>query len=106
MKPQESSARFNTYWAELSDSDGFGLRFESEKSFVFSANHFNAMQCAKATHAEDLKEYDTTAVHIDGFMLGAGSNACGPVPIGESIKPIVSEYRNSFVVSPIGNQNV
>ena len=106
VKPQESSARFNNYWAELSDSDGFGLRFESEKSFVFSANHFNAMQCAKATHAEDLKEYDTTAVHIDGFMLGAGSNACGPVPIGESIKPIVSEYRNSFVVSPIGNQNV
>ncbi|MDE6111713.1 MAG: hypothetical protein K2F65_07340, partial [Eubacterium sp.] len=62
VKPQESGMRYNTYWAELTDENGAGLRFESEKSFVFNANHFNVLQCAKSAHAEDLKEYETTAV--------------------------------------------
>ena len=106
VKPQESGMRYNTYWAELTDADGAGLRFESENSFVFDANHFNVSQWAKAAHAEDLKEYETTAVHIDGYMLGAGSNACGPAPFDEHKKTIVSEYENSFTVKPIGNQNV
>ena len=106
VKPQESGMRYNTYWAELTDDDGFGLRFESENSFVFNANHFNVQQCAKSNHAEDLKAYDTTAVHIDGYMLGAGSNACGPAPFDEHKKVWVTEYRNNFVVKPIGNENV
>ncbi|MDE6413216.1 MAG: hypothetical protein K2K42_04910, partial [Eubacterium sp.] len=106
VKPQESGMRYNTYWAELTDHEGFGLRFESENSFVFNANHFNVAQCAKAMHAEDLKEYETTAVHIDGFMLGAGSNACGPAPFDEHKMVSVKEYENGFVVKPIGTENV
>ena len=99
VKPQESGMRYNTYWAELTDADGAGLRFESENSFVFDANHFNVSQWAKAAHAEDLKEYETTAVHIDGYMLGAGSNACGPAPFDEHKKTIVSEYETALLLS-------
>lgn len=106
IRPQESSMRYKTYWAELTDENGDGLRFESEKSFVFSANHFNSQQCAKATHADYLKEYDTTAVHIDGFMMGAGSNSCGPVPASKHRMSTIGEYSNSFAVRPIGKQNV
>lgn len=106
IKPQESGSRYNTYWAELTDDSGAGLRFESEKSFVFSANHFNVIQCAKATHNDDLKEYNTTAVHIDGYMMGAGSNACGPVPSAEHKIAMVKEYSNSFTVKPIEKENV
>lgn len=106
VKPQESGMRYNTYWAELKDDNGDGLRFESENSFVFNANHFNVLQCAKSAHAEDLKEYETTVVHIDGYMLGAGSNACGPAPLDGHKKTMVKEYENSFIVKPIGNKNV
>lgn len=106
IKPQESGSRYNTFWAELTDDNGIGFRFESEKSFVFSANHFNVLQCAKATHNDDLKEYNTTAVHIDGYMMGAGSNACGPVPSAEHKITGVKEYRSSFTVKPIGKDNV
>lgn len=101
IKPQESGMRYNTYWAEITDENGFGLRFESEKSFVFNASHFNVLQCAKAMHNDDLKEYDTTAVHLDGFMLGAGSNACGPAPAAGHIIGKVKEYSNSFTVKPV-----
>lgn len=103
IKPQESGMRYGTFWAQVTDDDGYGFEFESEKSFVFNANHYTATQCAKASHAEDLKEYDTTDVHIDGYMLGAGSNACGPVPTSEHRIPLVSSYENSFSVTPIGD---
>ncbi len=107
VKPQESGMRYNTYWAELTDAD------ENLQDFVLKVRtplclmQITSMSVngQKAAH-EDLKEYETTAVHIDGYMLGAGSNACGPAPFDEHKKTIVSEYENSFTVKPIGNRNV
>lgn len=106
IKPQESGMRYKTYWAEVTDDDGTGFRFESENSFTFNANHYNVNQCAKALHAEDLKEYNTVNVHIDGFMMGAGSNSCGPVPAKEHKLRRVKRYGNSFRINPVGDQNV
>lgn len=103
IKPQESGMRYGTYWARITDNNGTGFEFESKNSFIFNANHFNTAQCAKAAHAEDLKEYDTTDIHIDGYMLGAGSNSCGPVPTGKHNKMNVLNYENSFSVTPVGD---
>lgn len=101
IKPQESGMRYSTYWAEITNDDGNGFRFESENSFVFNANHYTVNQCAKARHLEDLREYDTTDVHVDGFMMGAGSNSCGPIPSEENRIFHVSHYENSFTVTPL-----
>ena len=49
IKPQESSMRYNTYWAQVTDDNSIGLRFECDKPFVFSAHHYTPEQCAKAT---------------------------------------------------------
>lgn len=103
IMPQESGMRYGTYWAKVTDDSGVGFEFESKKSFVFNANHYNTAQCAKAMHIEDLKEYDTTDVHIDGFMMGAGSNACGPIPSKAHIMRTVGSYENSFSVTPVGD---
>jgi len=103
IKPQESGMRFGTYWARITDNDGAGFEFESENGFVFNANHYTSAQCAKAAHAEDLKEYETTDVHIDGYMLGAGSNACGPLPPKAHRIDTVVSYENSFTVTPVGD---
>lgn len=104
IKPQESSMRYNTFWAEITDDSSLGLRFECVHPFVFSAHHYTPAQCAKATHKEDLKEYDTTDIHIDGYMLGAGSNACGPLPTKENRKLMVWDYSSSFAIKPV-NKN-
>lgn len=103
IKPQESSMRYNTYWAQVTDDNSIGLRFECDKPFVFSAHHYTPEQCAKATHREDLNEYNTTDIHIDGYMLGAGSNACGPKPSKEDRKISVWKYSSSFVIKPVYN---
>ena len=47
IKPQESEMRYSTYWAEITDDDGTGIKVESD-SFVFSAHHYNPEQCAKS----------------------------------------------------------
>ncbi len=106
IKPQENGMRFSTYWANITNENGVGLRFESANSFVFNACHYTVDLCAKAAHIEDLKDYDTTDVAIDGFMLGAGSNACGPIPNKNHRKVVVFNYSNSFTVTPVGGKNV
>ncbi len=106
IKPQESGMRYGTYYAVVTDGDGAGLKFESEKPFVFNANHFTTALCAKASHAEDLKEFDTTAVHIDGFMMGAGSNSCGPMPDAKDRMRRVDAFEYGFTVFPKGGENV
>jgi hypothetical protein len=81
IKPQESSMRSGVRWVEITDEGGAGLLFVGQNSLMsFGADHFTSQQCAKARHQEDLKQCDTTVVHLDSYMLGAGSGACGPAP--------------------------
>ena len=103
IKPQESGMRYNTFYAEVTDDSGTGFRIESKKPFVFNANRYNAEQCAKATHKEDLPQFKTTNVQIDSYMLGAGSNACGPIPTKEHRKLFVWSHTGSFIVTPLGD---
>ena len=107
IKPQESATRCQTRFAQITDDDGVGLRFEAiGKPFVFSANTYTPQLCARACHREDLPDY-TTCVNIDAEVLGAGSNSCGPLT---SKKYRVGSLRGktlSFLIKPLGEeQNV
>ena len=102
IKPQESSMRTGVRWAEVTDENGNGLRFENNSApFVFSADKFTSQQCAKAAHQEDLKICDTTFLHFDSYHLGAGSNACGPVPSFKMHTP--KKMAAHIIISPIGS---
>jgi hypothetical protein len=54
-------------------------------------------------HQEDLKLCNTTVVHIDGYMLGAGSGACGPVPSNEHKLNKLNGVNVCFTIQPIGD---
>lgn len=101
IMPQESGTRCSTLFAEVTDDNGLGLRFEAlNKPFIFSANPFTPWQCAKAMHRDDLR-YNTTCVNIDGEIMGAGSNACGPIPSGEYMLGKLKGKSFSFVIRPL-----
>lgn len=103
IKPQESATRCDVRFAEITNASGFGLRFEAvSKPFVFSASHYISNQWAKAMHREDLVDLPTTCVNIDSSVLGAGSNACGPLPDKKDRVGSLSGKKLSFVVKPIG----
>lgn len=103
IKPQESATRCDVRFAEITNASGFGLRFEAvNKPFVFSASHYTSNQWAKAMHRDDLVDLPTTCVNIDSSVLGAGSNACGPLPDKKDRVGSLSGKKLSFVVKPIG----
>ena len=103
IKPQESATRCDVRFAEITNASGFGLRFEAvSKPFVFSASHYTSNQWAKAMHRDDLVDLPTTCVNIDSSVLGAGSNACGPLPDKKDRVGSLSGKKLSFVVKPIG----
>lgn len=103
IKPQESATRCDVRFAEITNASGFGLRFEAvNKPFIFSASHYTSNQWAKAMHRDDLVDLPTTCVNIDTSVLGAGSNACGPLPDKKDRVGSLSGKKLSFVVKPIG----
>lgn len=103
IKPQESAIRCDVRFAEITNTSGFGLRFEAvNKPFIFSASHYTSNQWAKAMHRDDLVDLPTTCVNIDTSVLGAGSNACGPLPDKKDRVGSLSGKKLSFVVKPIG----
>lgn len=103
IKPQESATRCDVRFAEITNASGFGLRCEAvNKPFIFSASHYTSNQWAKAMHRDDLVDLPTTCVNIDASVLGAGSNACGPLPDKKDRVGSLSGKKLSFVVKPIG----
>lgn len=105
IKPQEASMRTGVRYAEVTDENGIGLRFTpfAADSFIFAADHFTSQQCAKAMHQEDLKLCDTTVIHIDGYQLGAGSGACGPIPTKKYRLNKLNREAVMFDIEPIGD---
>ncbi len=102
IKPQESAVRCETRFAQVTNDDGLGLRFEAVgKPFAFSVNPFTPQECAKAGHKEDLV-YRTTCVNLDAEILGAGSNACGPPPAKQYRLHKLKGKIIEFVIKPIG----
>lgn len=102
IKPQESSMRYDVRWAKITNDEGAGLEIVMKKNGMsFGADHFTSYQCAKAMHQEDLSLCDSTVVHIDGYMLGAASGACGPIPSKEYRLNKLNKQEFSFTLIPI-----
>ena len=81
IRPQDNGNHTGTRWLKLTDCDGAGwMIFRQEKDFTFNIHHYTQKLLQKAAHREDLYDEHTTAVTIDGFTRGAGSNSCGPEP--------------------------
>lgn len=81
IRPQDNGNHTGTRWLKLTDESGAGwMIFRSEQAFTFNAHPYTQKLLQKAGHREDLHDEHTTAVTIDGFTRGAGSNSCGPEP--------------------------
>lgn len=102
IKPQASSMRTGVRWARVTDDDGCGLLFTSvDGRATFSADHYTPQQCAKANHIEELQDCNTTFLGFDSYHLGAGSNACGPVPSKEYKCNNLKGENVSILVTPV-----
>lgn len=102
IMPQESSMRTDVYHAKVVDDEGRGLEFiAAAEPFIFGADHYTSQMCAKASHIEALHRCDTTVVHLDAYMLGAGSNACGPIPTSAHRLHRIKGQKQTIVIKPV-----
>ncbi|MGY4954454.1 glycoside hydrolase family 2 TIM barrel-domain containing protein [Streptomyces nigrescens] len=101
VRPQENGARPGVRWAELTRTDGSGLRIEGDPDFFFAARRWSAEELTAARHTTDLRPGEDLWVHLDHAQHGIGSQSCGPGVLPQH-RLEVAPARFSFVFSSLG----
>ncbi len=104
IRPQENGYKTGTRWL-IAANDDYGLFFESDKPFGFSALHIPVKMLDQLTrsnykHINDVKQTPETYLHIDMKQMGVGGdNSWGARP-HEQYRIPVKTYRFEFTVKP------
>ncbi|MCF3145562.1 glycoside hydrolase family 2 TIM barrel-domain containing protein [Streptomyces platensis] len=101
VRPQENGARPGVRWAELTRTDGSGLRIAGDPDFFFAARRWPAEELTAARHTTDLRPGEELWVHLDHAQHGIGSQSCGPGVLPQH-RLEVAPARFSFVFSSLG----
>jgi beta-galactosidase len=99
LNPQENGARTDVRWLETSfrDKTKPSITIESDKSFIFSALHYDAADFDKAIRPEHMKKRNETILSIDSEMLGLGNASCGP-PTMRKFQVPLKPYQFEFTL--------
>ncbi|MFH9867758.1 glycoside hydrolase family 2 TIM barrel-domain containing protein [Streptomyces lydicus] len=100
VRPQENGARPGVRWAQLTRTDGSGLRIEGDPDFFFSARRWTDEELTAARHTTDLRAGDELWLHLDHALHGIGSQSCGPGVLPRH-RLEVAPARFSFVFSSL-----
>lgn len=104
MRPQENANRTDVRFAEITNKDGKGLRFETacETPICFSAWHYTQDELQLAKHIHELKHRDITTFNVDLNQLGVGGDMPGDAHVREPyILHSGETFTYSFKISPI-----
>ena len=100
VKPQATGNRTDVRWMELSDEEGEGLSFRSDKLFQFSIIPFTDVNVDKAAHINELERTGIVTVHLDAVQSGVGTATCGPGVLPPYRVP-VEKHTFGFMVRPL-----
>lgn len=100
IRPQENGSRFGTEWVSVSNGQGMGLNFTSDKAFSFNAAHYTPEDLAAASHHHMLVRREETIVHLDYKMSGVGSHSCGP-ELAPQYRLEENEFEFKLVIRPV-----
>ncbi|MFF2921229.1 glycoside hydrolase family 2 TIM barrel-domain containing protein [Streptomyces celluloflavus] len=78
VRPQENGARPGVRWAQLSRTDGSGIRIEGDPDFYLTARRWPVEELDAARHTTDLSPGELVWLHLDHAQHGIGSQSCGP----------------------------
>ena len=107
-RPQYNGTRTDTRWLRIRDAAGFGLEFESQVPFDFTALHFSPDQLDSGPRKEEhqshfrlLEPTDETHLDIDGFSAGVACiNSWGALPLPEYRLPY-RDYHYEYTFRPV-----
>ncbi|WP_078971476.1 glycoside hydrolase family 2 TIM barrel-domain containing protein [Streptomyces chattanoogensis] len=101
VRPQENGARPDVRWAELTGSNGAGLRIEGDPHFSFTARRWPVEELTAARHTTDLTPGDRIWLYLDHAQHGIGSGSCGPGVLPQH-RLEVAPARFTFGFSSLG----
>ena len=104
IKPQDNGNHGGTKYLTLTDENGVGIRVIGAPKFSFSVHEYTQSLLCEAKHREDLHAQNTTFLSIDGFMRGAGSNACGPDALEQYRFAFKDRIAFRFVMQAVGGE--
>jgi beta-galactosidase len=82
IRPQEAGNRTGVRWAEVTDAQGIGLRFEGEPTMEFSALSWTPAEIESALHPNELPPIHRTIVRPALMRRGvAGDDSWGSRPL-------------------------
>lgn len=115
IRPQENGNRSDVRWSKLSQANGNGLVFSAVSgrsdtpTFDFSAHHqlasdFDAGMHKAQRHTIDVPQRDLTSVYIDYQQSGlGGDDSWGAKAHAQYLLPL-KNYRFSFKITPVLNE--
>ena len=101
-KPQSNGNHIGLRWMTLADSQGKGLKIETEGNVAFSLNPWNEEQLLRARHHYDLPASDSIIAHFDAAQRGLGNGSCGPGPLDKYKIQAGQEYSTTVRFTPYG----
>lgn len=105
-RPQESGAHCCLRWWRITDSDGMGLEFRSNREFsatavAFPMSQIDILSSSYRKHFQDLEKDGRTHVNIDARQQGLGCiNSWGKLPLEKYMIHAGGESFR-FVITPV-----
>ncbi len=99
LLPEDFGLRTDNRFVELTDENGIGLRFKSDKLFNFNAYNFTTENLTKAVYTYQLQRAEGITFNFDYATSG----------VGDTARSILNQYRvqpktyhRKVFISPIG----
>jgi beta-galactosidase len=73
LRPQECGNKVEVRYAEVTDEEGFGLRFEGD-NLSFSALPYTPHEIDCAQHTNELPPVLSTTVRVESMQMGVGGD--------------------------------
>jgi beta-galactosidase len=90
--PQDYGLRCDNRWVRMTDNNGVGLEFSSDKLFNFSAHPYSVENLTKALYTYQLDPYDGITFNFDYATSGVGCTALSVFPAYQ-VMPIRYDFR-------------
>lgn len=105
-RPQESGTKSDTRWFTVTNAQGLGLKFTSNKLFAFSALPLEKFDLydfkTQPKHSAEVEFKDATTVRLDYKQMGVGGdNSWGARPHKEFMIPSNKKYEFQFTLAPV-----
>ena len=102
IRPQESGNRTDIRYCLCMNGEGAGLMFTADSVLLnFNGKRYTDTALEGFRHREDIvREEDVIYYSVDGYMLGIGSNSCGPMTLPKYRLKCNRSYAYSFTVTP------